>query len=39
LKLKGWRLGFVLNFRGNLMKAGIELVVNGLSDGNLGVFP
>jgi len=36
LKLKGLRLGFVLNFRGSLMKDGIERVVNGLSDVNLG---
>ena len=38
LKLKGLRLGFVLNFRGSLMKDGIERVVNGLSDVNLGVL-
>ena len=31
LKLKGLRLGFVLNFGGNLMKDGIERIVNGLS--------
>ena len=38
LKLKGLRLGFVLNFRGSLMKDGIERVVNGLSELNLGVL-
>ena len=38
LKLKGLRLGFVLNFRGSLMKDGIERSVNGLSDVNLGVL-
>ena len=38
LKLKGLRLGFVLNFGGNLMKDGIERIVNGLSDVNLGVL-
>jgi hypothetical protein len=31
-------LGLVLNFRANLMKDGIERVVNGLSEENLGVF-
>ena len=36
LKLKGLRLGFVLNFGGNLMKDGIERIVNGLCDANLG---
>ena len=38
LKLKWLRLGFVLNFGGNLMKDGIERIVNGLSDVNLGVL-
>jgi len=38
LKLKGLRLGFVLNFGGNLMKDGIERIVNGLSGVNLGVL-
>ena len=36
LKLKGLRLSFVLNFGGNLMKDGIERIVNGLCDANLG---
>ena len=31
------KLGFVLNFGSNLMKDGIERVVNGLSEENLGV--
>lgn len=30
IKLKGLKLGFVLNFGANLMKEGIERVVNGL---------
>jgi hypothetical protein len=38
LKLKGLKLGFVLNFGANLMKEGIERVVNGLSEKNLCVF-
>jgi GxxExxY protein len=38
LKLKGLKLGFVLNFGANLMKEGIERVVNGLSERNLCVF-
>jgi hypothetical protein len=38
LKLTGQKLGFVLNFGANLMKDGIERVVNGLSEENLGVF-
>jgi hypothetical protein len=37
LKLKGLKLGFVLNFGPNLMKEGIERVVNGLSEENLCV--
>lgn len=32
LKLRGLKLGFVLNFGASLMKDGIERVVNGLSD-------
>jgi hypothetical protein len=38
LKLRGLKLGFVLNFGANLMKDGIELVVNGLPEENLGVL-
>jgi len=38
LKLTGQKLGFVLNFGAKLMKDGIERVVNGLSEENLGVF-
>jgi GxxExxY protein len=38
LKLKGLRLGFVLNFGCNLMKDGIERVVNGLPETNLGAL-
>ena len=38
LKLKGLKLGFVLNFGANLMKDGIERVVNGLQEENLGVL-
>src|SRR5512133_795871 len=38
LKLKGLKLGFVLNFGANLMKEGIERVVHGLSEKPLGVF-
>ena len=38
LKLKELKLGFVLNFGSNLMKEGIERIVNGLGDVNLGVF-
>ena len=37
LKLKGLKLGFLLNFGCNLMKDGIERVVNGLPEANLGV--
>jgi len=37
LKLKGLKLGFVLNFGANLMKDGLERVVNGLPEENLGV--
>jgi hypothetical protein len=32
------RLGFLLNFGANLMKDGIERVVNGLPEKNLGVL-
>jgi len=32
LKLKGLKLGYVLNFGGNLMKDGIERVVSGLPE-------
>ncbi len=39
LKLKGLRLGFVLNFGANLMKEGIERVVNGLPDERLDRSP
>jgi len=38
LKLKGLRLGFVLSFGSNLMKDGIERVVDGLPEENLGVL-
>ena len=38
LKLKGLRLGYLLNFGANLMKDGIDRIVNGLSEENLGVF-
>ncbi len=38
LKLKGLKLGFVLNFGANLMKDGIERVVNGLPEESLGVL-
>jgi len=37
LKLKGLKLGFVLNFGADLMKNGLERVVNGLPEENLGV--
>ncbi len=37
LKLRGLKLGFLLNFGANLMKDGIERVVNGLAEENLGV--
>ena len=37
LKLKGLKLGFLLNFGAHLMKDGIERVVNGLEE-SLGVF-
>jgi len=32
LRLKGWKLGFLLNFGEALMKRGITRVVNGLED-------
>jgi GxxExxY protein len=38
LKLKGLNLGFLLNFGANLMKDGIERIVNGLAEENLAVF-
>ena len=38
LKLKGLKLGFVLNFRANLMRDGIERIVNGLPEGELRVL-
>lgn len=38
LKLRGLKLGFVLNFGANLMKDGIERVVNGLPEENLCVL-
>jgi GxxExxY protein len=38
LKLKGLKLGFVLNFGSNLMKEGIERIVNRLEEQNLGVL-
>ncbi len=34
----GLKLGFVLNFGANLMKDGIERVVNGLPEESLGVL-
>jgi hypothetical protein len=39
LKLKGLKLGFVLNFGTNLMKDDIDRVVNGLPEENPGVLP
>ena len=38
LRLSGLKLGFLLNFGSNLMKDGIERIVNGLQDEKLGVF-
>jgi GxxExxY protein len=38
LKLSGRKLGFVLNFGANLMKDGIERIVNGLPQESLGVL-
>ena len=38
LKLKGLKLGFILNFGAPLMKAGIKRMINGLDDRTLGVF-
>jgi GxxExxY protein len=38
LKLKGLKLGFLLNFGGNLMKDGIERIANGLPEETLGVL-
>ena len=37
-KLRGLKLGFVLNFGADLMKDGVERVVNGLLEENLGVL-
>jgi len=38
LKLKGLQLGYLLNFGANLMKDGIERIVNGLPEESLGVL-
>src|SRR5215469_15938861 len=38
LKLKGLKLGFLLNFGANLMKDGIERIVHGLPEDKLCVF-
>ena len=38
LKLTGLKLGFLLNFGTNLMKDGIERIVNGLPEPSLGVL-
>jgi len=38
LKLKGLELGYTLNLGANLLKDGIERVVRGLWEENLGVF-
>jgi len=38
LKLKGLNLGYLLNFGANLMKDGVERIVIGFSEENLGVF-
>jgi hypothetical protein len=38
LKLKGLKLGFVLNFGSNLIKDGIERIVNGLAEEHLKVL-
>ena len=38
LKLKELKLGYLLNFGAPLMKDGIERMINGLADENLGVF-
>ena len=37
LKLKGLKLGFLLNFGANLMKDGIDRIVNGLPEKRLSV--
>jgi len=37
LKLKDFRLGYLLNFGAALMKEGIKRMVNGLTEENLGV--
>jgi hypothetical protein len=38
LKLKGLKLGFLLKFGADLMADGIERIVNGLPEVNLGVL-
>lgn len=38
LKLKGLKLGYLLNFGQALMKDGIKRIINGLDDETLGVF-
>ncbi len=38
LKLKGLKLGYLLNFGASLMKNGVKRMVNGLDANNLGVF-
>jgi GxxExxY protein len=38
LKLKGLKLGYLLNFGAPLMKDGIKRMINGLENENLGVF-
>lgn len=38
LKLRGLRLGYLLNFGAPLMKDGISRIINGLEDESLGVF-
>ncbi|QQL45558.1 GxxExxY protein [Sulfuriroseicoccus oceanibius] len=38
MKLRGARLGLVLNFGADLMKQGIKRIVNGLDDGHPRVF-
>ena len=38
LKLRGLKLGFLLNFGAALMKDGIARIINGLDDARLGVF-
>ncbi len=38
LKLKGLKLGYLLNFGASLMKDGIERIVNGLPEESLGIL-